>query len=125
MENYKEYKNVRVYENMPNKDEPLYAEADVKLEGGHIWRNQFFMGSLDYSKITLVFANLTDDEKELLFNTLDKEIHNDNGTRICLARRVEELENRLYMKDKELEEAIMTYQPEPETFDCEADFIEK
>jgi len=116
---YKEYENGNVAVIEDN------AKIDVNTSKGRIYKRKGLLilkndNGIDYH---VLISDLTENEKEEMFDLLDANIHEKFDTNKYMAERIEILENRISDLEETVEEGAAV--GEIDGSDCEFDFYEE
>ncbi|MBU3126726.1 hypothetical protein [Clostridium tagluense] len=114
------YKNSNVTLIEDNED---VAKIDITTSKGHMFRDKVLMIADDQhgGDFTALVSNLTEIEKENLFNALDASLHDKTDTSAYMADKIADLEGQI----DNLTESPECDTQEESTFDGEYDFYER
>jgi len=80
-------------------DDEDFAKVDISTNTGHILKNKaIVIADREHNNdFYIIYANLTEAEKEKMFNMLDENLHGTAGTNKRLRDRILRLEDEIYV----------------------------
>lgn len=118
-ESQSKYHNSKITIIEDNED---VSKIDITTSKGHMFRDKALMIADDQhgEDFTVLVSNITDVEKEKLFDALDASLHNNTDTNAYMLDKIMSLEGQIEDLNESLE-----YHTEENSFVSEYDFYEE